>query len=161
MLSYVVEVNAGDTRVIFVGPVDEDATQVLSKLHAELGEAKNVVFDLKGISSINSLGIRSWVNFIRGFGEGRTLVWENCSPDVISQINMISSFAGESVVRSFEAAYCCPNCDHVQHEHFEAADGLDSILEQNKEMVCKSCGGLTELEVDEESFFGFLDLTDN
>lgn len=156
MFSYLIEDQDDTTVVKFTGPINEEAGGPLNNLQNEASSGKMVVFDMEGIEYVNSLGIRTWINFLRTFGEGRSLEMRNCPPDVIVQINMIPKFAGTAKITSFKGFYICPECDHEQTEHFDCSVGTDAILEQNSTIKCQKCGAATEMESDEDIYFEFL-----
>src|SRR5262249_58920428 len=74
--------------------------------------AGTTVIDLGEIERINSCGVRDWVNWLTKVekGGGRVVLVE-CSPAIVSQINLVNNFTGQGVVKSFFAPYFCPNCD--------------------------------------------------
>jgi hypothetical protein len=141
-------------RVVFSGPLNENLGNNLANLHREVG--KVVTFVLKDIDYINSIGIRCWLEFLRNFEEGRTLVYEECAPDVISQINMMPLIAGKAKVVSFYGTMACSECDEEHVKLFKTADGRAKLAEQAKTQNCPKCKATMELEEDPESFFNFL-----
>ena len=138
------------------GSIDEQSGPTLTSLHSELSEEKEVTFNLMDIDSINSLGIRTWINFIRGFCEGRKVTLINCSPDVVTQVNMIPQFIASASIESFGALFVCPECDHEQTEVYQVNQGYDDIFKNSESVICSSCGAATELEADADTFFAFL-----
>lgn len=100
------QVMRGDAKVILLqGAIDEDA--VLEPL-GKLGNP--LTFNFKGVESINSLGVRAWVNFIKSLS-GVEVFYEECPPLVVRQMNMIPSFVGHAKVLSVYAPYICDQCD--------------------------------------------------
>ena len=102
--------------------------------------------------------LRAWINFIRDISPGRTIAFEECTPDVVGQINMIPNFRGQANVRSVYAAYVCDGCGHSKWELFEAGKNLPSSSEAEiAEQTCNKCGEAMEMEELEEEFFSWLD----
>ena len=84
------------------------ATVVLSPLKTTLG--KKVVFNLKNIDYINSSGVRVWVLFLRDVRKGREIFYEECSPAVVGQLNIVSSMIEHVEVLSVQIPLQCPSC---------------------------------------------------
>lgn len=144
----------GTMLVALSGVINEDAEVGLQTLKGKLAEAKKIEFNFAGVKSINSLGVRAWVTFLRGIEENRDIFYAECVPDVIMQINMIPSFQDKAVIRSFYTNYICESCDKTQ-----------SVLIQTSSLAaktgpapqkCETCGQNTETEELEEEYFAFL-----
>lgn len=140
----------------FSGPINEDSELILGNFADQLG--KNVVLNLKGITSVNSCGVRAWINFIRNIEGTRQLIFAECSPEIVSQINMIPSFKGSAKIESVFANFRCESCDADRMILYKSGSNMptssESITAAEK---CSSCG--SEMEMDEmpEEFFSFLD----
>jgi hypothetical protein len=139
------------THVALHGPVDEDAN--FAPLVEQLRAKGRVRFDLSGIARINSCGVREWVNFIRALPNGCTVELEKCTPAVVSQLNMISNFAGTARILSVHAPFVCDQCGHEEDVLINVETGKAPKL---AEMRCKSCGGPMEFDDVEDSYFSFL-----
>ena len=150
--------NKGDfDQVNFAGDINEDAEIHLTKLLDTLKD--KVVFNLRAISSVNSCGVRAWINFIREAEQNRTLTFEECTPEIVSQINMIPNFRGTAQVKSVYASYACDSCDNEQLKLFEKGRNLPSSSEDEiEELKCPKCGELMEMDELEEEFFSWLDV---
>src|SRR5688572_23297050 len=86
-----------------------DFGALLAKLPAEF------VFDLSGVSRINSQGVRQWVGFLNSVRQaGKRFALERCSPAVVAQLNMVSTFDGGGQVRSVLAPFLCTECN-IEH----------------------------------------------
>ncbi len=98
------------TRVNLIGIIDEDTD------FSTLLKLKNspVIFNFKEVTSINSCGIRTWVNFIKEL-TGSTLEFTECPPLIVRQMNMVPSFIGNATVNSVFVPYVCDGCDHEQN----------------------------------------------
>src|SRR5262249_15170951 len=71
------------------GSIDEDA----SFTNPDLGGSTAVVLDLEGINSINSVGIREWIKWMKGaFPSNLQLSVRRCPKIIVDQINMVSGF---------------------------------------------------------------------
>ena len=94
-----------DVKVKLKGPINEESGKVLSDLYDKPN--KTIIFDFSKVDYVNSLGIRSWINFLRHIQEGRTIYFEHCTPDIVMQMNMMAHFKGSAIVSSFYGEYSC------------------------------------------------------
>lgn len=81
-------------KMTYIGLINEDSEIHLPPLLQSLG--KNVIVNFKQVESVNSCGVRAWITFMRDLEKGRTVVFEECTPEIISQINMIPNFKGKA-----------------------------------------------------------------
>src|SRR5258708_2978372 len=97
------------TYVKLGGVIDED--NELTDLTERIPSGTCVI-DLAEIERINSCGVRDWVNWLTKVEKGGAkIVLVECSPAIVSQINLVNNFTGSGVVKSFFAPYFCTNCD--------------------------------------------------
>ncbi len=105
-------VDQDDGKIVsLVGLINEDSELSFKNLFLELKEGKKITFNFSQIKSINSLGVRAWVSFLRSLEEGRVILFSECTTDIIMQINMIPSFLGNATVASFYVNYVCEVCN--------------------------------------------------
>lgn len=144
----------GSTQATLIGAINEDAELNLQALTRDLAGKENVTFNFANVKSINSLGVRAWVMFLRAVEEGRKISFEECPPDVIMQINMIPSFKSKSTVNSFYTNYICSNCDATQKILIDTSTLKPKTLPPPQ--TCPSCSTEMETEELEEEYFAFL-----
>ena len=142
------------TLVILSGAIDEATNNALRDIYTKA--EKTVVFDFKLVEYVNSLGIRSWINFLRNIEEGRMIQFRNCTPDVVMQMNLISHFKGTATVTSFYGEYSCEDCGDEELILFQIGDN-NALSEQLTEQSCQTCGGNLLLDEDEENYLQFLE----
>lgn len=99
-------VNENGTQKVYIrGNVDEDAEfESLKKIEGTL------VVNFKDVKTINSCGIRTWVNFLKEI-QGRQVIYEECPPIIVRQMNMVPSFLGSAKVTSIYAPYVSEDTD--------------------------------------------------
>lgn len=136
------------------GPINEDAELTLKSILAEIADATAVTFNFLESTSVNSLGVRAWVQFLRSASEGRAVTFENCTPDIISQINMIPSFLGKSKVKSFFTNYTCESCNKTEKVHIVTSSLKPKQMPEKAK--CPSCAKEMETEELEDEYFAFL-----
>ena len=150
LVSFIAE---GDgTKVYLSGPIDERAGQALSGLDKKLG--RKLTFNFKDVEYINSLGVRSWVNFLRHVQEGRMIFFEDCTPDIVMQLNMTSVFKGSAKVLSILGEYTCPDCGNEEVKRFDL-EYIESLEQDLVSQKCSACGANLYLDEDEETYLDF------
>lgn len=149
--------NTGEwEKLALFGPINEDAEVHLPKLLESLG--KNVVVNFKDVESVNSCGVRAWITFMRELEKGREVIFEECTPDIVSQMNMIPNFRGKATVQSVYAGYTCPACGHSQRHLFVKGQNLPTSASSGGGPVsCAKCGKPSEMDEIEEEFFAWVE----
>ena len=151
------EVNSRDgvSTLKIAGVIDED--NELVPLESQLGSGA-MVLDLGEIERINSCGVRDWVNWLgRIEKNGARLVFVNCSPAIVSQINLVNNFTASGIVKSFYAPYFCPRCKKEKLLRLEARDLAKSApVSKAPTCRCDECDGVMDFDEMEESYFAFL-----
>ena len=146
----------GADYVEYVGPIDAEAEVHLAQLLPKLGS--KLVFNFRQVDSVNSCGVRSWINFMRDLEkESRDITFEECTSEIVMQINMIPSFKGNAKIASVYGGYVCDDCGHEDSVLF--ADGKNLPADPEAELPsvnCSQCGAEMELEEMEEEYFAFL-----
>jgi hypothetical protein len=149
-LEWKIEPEGNVTLVELSGPINEDSD--FDKLLASLQSCSQVRMDLAGINRINSCGVREWVNFVRAQPGTVTFEFENLSPPIVNQVNMISNFTGSATILSVQAPFFCTECNREARETV--------LVEQGKQPLptaeCPQCGSAMEFDDFEDSYFAFL-----
>lgn len=146
----------GWDMVSYAGPIDAEAEVHLLQLQTKLGQ--HVVFNFRNVESVNSCGVRSWINFMRELQKSpRQIVFQECTGDIVMQINMIPSFKGTAMIQSVYGNYVCDDCGHEETVLFEHGNNLPASPDTELPAVaCKQCGSQMELAEMEEEYFAFL-----
>lgn len=120
-----------------------------------------LVINLKGVSRINSSGVRNWINAIKSLAGMMQIEFVECSRAIVDQLNMINNFAASGRVVSFYAPYYCEECEKesekliVVEEHFPNRE--DREEPEAPEYDCPGCGARDmDFIEDEDKFFYFL-----
>ncbi|HKA91714.1 MAG TPA: hypothetical protein VKE22_28820 [Haliangiales bacterium] len=141
------------TYVKLGGVIDED--NELVELTDRIASGTTVI-DLADIERINSCGVRDWVNWLtRIERNGARVVLVECSPAIVSQINLVNNFTGNGVVKSFYAPYFCPNCER---EKVLLVESGELPAHPNRAPICRcdECDGVMDFDDMEDSYFAFL-----
>jgi thiol-disulfide isomerase/thioredoxin len=144
----------------FSGTIDEDTNFP----EVDLSGVASVQLDLNGIKSINSVGIREWLDWIRPVAEKAPIVLENCPKSMVFQFNMVDGFLPpQSSVKSFFVPFFCESCDKEQNllfnvGHEVAVDGgnLKISFDAKQASGCGEASCSLEMDVTEAKYFQFL-----
>ena len=145
----------GADHVTYVGPINEESEVHLQRLLETLGS--NVVVNFNQVEYVNSCGVRAWINFMRDLENGRQVTFEECTPEIVMQMNMIPSFKGKAAIKSVYGSYTCDACSKATTVLFEKGKNLPESEDfELPEPNCSHCGeaGL-ELDELEDEFFAF------
>lgn len=146
--------NQATDFISLVGAIDETAGPVLAKLQNLCNQ--QAIFNFAKIESINSLGVRHWINFIRHFQEGKKVFYEHCTQDFMMQINMIPVFQATGTVLNFYLTYTCDNCNHESSHLIDCTQEPELIQSQIETMRCEECRGNVEPDEDVPNLLAFV-----
>lgn len=153
-LTLKVENLGGTYHAKVVGQIDDYAIDSFKPLY-DIASGR-IVLDLSGIQSINSVGVRVWINFMSTFRESHEVILQKCTPDIIMQINMIPNFLGGGQIESFLSPYFCSNCDLNFLAEFSTSIPFKELLDTIENQNCKQCGQSCECEEITSEFISFL-----
>jgi hypothetical protein len=147
----VVEIYADPTaaRYVFRGDIEEglDPQKLPNLMRRE------TVFDLEGISSVNSCGVRTWAQIIREFSSKTELMLERCSVSIVDQFNLVPQTLGAAHVRSFYAPYYCAHCDEEVTVLLDTVSHWHELSQGTAPEIRHSCGTNLEFDALEDSYF--------
>jgi len=145
------QVMKGNMRTIMLrGSIDEDTS-----FAPLLKVAGPVVFNFRGVTAINSCGVRSWVNFLKDISD-RQVIYEECPPLIVRQMNMVPSFVGHAKVISVFGAYVCDNCDEEKLVLIKDAQYAKGKVSIEDAMPCQECNeGEMEFDGHPQQYFAF------
>ena len=142
--------DGGKTTIFLKGIIDEDAT-----FDTILKVSGGFVLNFSEVTSINSCGIRNWVNFIKTVSD-RQISYEHCPPLIVRQLNMVPSFVGPAKVASVYAAYVCDACEHEKLVLVDASKFGFGNAQVEEVLKCDSCGkGEMEFDGHPKQYFAF------
>lgn len=151
-----VEKNGQWEQLIYAGPINEDTEVHLKPMITSLGP--NVIVNFRKVEYVNSCGVRAWINFLREAEKGRSVIFEECTPEIVSQINMIPNFRSTARIKSVYASYACNSCDNHKWVLFEEGKNLpQKASTEVPAPACDKCGGEMEMEELEDEFFAWVE----
>lgn len=114
---------------------------------------QSATLDLSGLTRINSIGVREWMDFVATFGE-KVVRLERCAPVFVDQLNTIANFAGSAEVTSVLCEYEC------EHDSALALVQVDVSAARQGEYAtppsCARCGSVMTAAVENKTFFRFV-----
>jgi len=138
------------TRVVIKGDITE-ATSFADLMPIMVGR---VDFDLSQVTYMNSLGVRTWCEFLRDAPvQGYEL--HACSVPFVVQASLSDAVLGRGTVTSFFAPYVCETCNHEEERLLQSAAVLASDGEPPT-FTCPACGGNLVLDDLPQRYLAFL-----
>lgn len=142
------------TYLKITGVIDED--NELYDLTDDVATG-TLVIDQSDVERINSCGIRDWIRWLDSLKKrGVNVVLAECSPAVVSQINLIGNFIRNSSILSFYAPYFCPTCQTGKALLIDIDEVAESVHPRAPLCRCDECDGLMEFDDMEEIYFAFV-----
>jgi len=137
--------------------VSGDITETCELATAKLPQGA-VKFDLAGVRTINSCGVREWIGWIGKLGIQP--VYINCTQPVVMQFNMVREFLGNNArVESFMVPAYCETCG--TQKNFLLRSGVEfkpgEALEEFAITKCATQGCALEADVDFDSYLYFIE----
>lgn len=114
-----------------------------------------LIIDLFELTFMNSLGIRTWVNWIKTVRAEKGITIKRCSPPFVKQLSILHSFIPFDVtVESICVPYYCEECDREEVRLIQVGAGFDTLP---AEIICIICHGEMSMDVVKETYFKFWD----
>jgi anti-anti-sigma regulatory factor len=138
------------------GSITEEAVSSFETIIQEIAKVgrTEVVLNLADVAFMNSIGIQRWMGFLKKIEPPLKLVLEECSPEVVSHINLVLGFARRAEVRSIHSPYSCPKCRKQKIVLHNTKDV--SVDDYPKPPACE-CGESMLLDEPEDEYFAFLE----
>jgi hypothetical protein len=137
------------TLIVMSGWIDERSEW------PELSEpvGGNLVLDLAGVSLLNSLGVRNWIQWLASLEVERDVVLIHCSPAVVKQINILEGFLNDRTkIETIYVPYFCEDCGFEENKLADIPKGGPVVQEYD----CPKCGKRMELDMIESQFLAFM-----
>ncbi|MEO6954685.1 MAG: hypothetical protein ABI321_22995 [Polyangia bacterium] len=139
--------------VQIVGRIDENADLGLLAASLPVGP---LTFDLGGLTRINSIGVREWMDFVTSLG-AREVRLVRCAPVFVEQLNAIANFAGAAVIETLLAAFECEHDSHVLTREVKSDDARKGVFPSVPK--CPECGREMLPAFEDDLYYRFLRYT--
>ncbi|MGE0762486.1 MAG: hypothetical protein AB7N80_04335 [Bdellovibrionales bacterium] len=150
----------GDTLQVMVSGYIGEGAELFDLNFAGV---KKVAFDLNGVSYLNSVGVKNWINWTGRFPPDTNIQMYNCPTLIIAQVNMVVGFLpNNGTVESLSAPMICEDCNKEQSvtltrgKDYQYASNKESYKLQLPEVPCPKCKKPMTLDAVEAKFFNFL-----
>ena len=149
--------HAHAVTLIFEGELNEEAKleEVSHYLERISQQAHAVLFDLGGVRSLNSAGVRQWISFMEELPTDLSVNFLKVCESLVDQANLVPHILGKSVkaILSVMVPYVCTICKTRSSCEIQISS-LD--FHRVCESRCPHCGGLAKLDGLVEEYMGFL-----
>jgi hypothetical protein len=140
-------------RISLVGRIDENAD--LNALAAEI-PWEGATVDLSGLTRINSIGVREWMDFVSSLAP-RPVRLERCAPVFVEQLNAIANFTGQATLVSVMSAFECEHDGNNVNIEVKIDDARKNILPAAP--TCSRCGAEMIPAQENDLYYRFLRYT--
>lgn len=143
---------AGDDATVytFEGAVDES----FRYRDIPVAPTEEVIFRLGAVHTLNSVGVREWISFVRPFGAKRRFELVEVSVAFVDQLNIVPQMLGRARVRSLFAPFYCPACDEEVNELLSCDEHRACMLARTAPaLVHAPCGQPLEFDALEDCYF--------
>ncbi len=120
------------------------------------GITGQLTVNTKDVKHINSVGVKMWIKYFGRLNkEGVKLIFEECSPAFVEQMNLIPPFVCGGAVKSIYVPFHCESCDAELAGLWEVVVLKKSALAV-PDFKCTSCGSMAVFDDIAEEYFSFL-----
>lgn len=154
-LDYKIIRRHGPAIVKLIGVINEDLN--LSELSSAIRGI--IILDLADIEGITATGLRSWISWINDMEQqGGRFTFSDCSPVVVSKLNLSRRLIGNGIVESFYAPYYCRLCKKARLLKIITAEIANKIPVKKAPICrCDDCDKMMDFDELEDNFFRFLE----
>lgn len=123
---------------------------------------KTLYIDLSGVSSINSLGIKLWNEWVGSISCVDQIVFRDVPPCIILQMDMVDQFLPKGArISSFMVPYYCGTCDREFNVLFEnqkdvAVEEGQVVIKRDVQSLCETGRCDVSEDIHTKKYFRFL-----
>lgn len=150
--------NGPELQLAFSGTIDEDVVFPVVDPKAYT----KIVLNLQNVKSINSVGIREWLNWIAPLAQNADFFLDNAPKAVVFQFNMVEGFLpARAQVRSFYVPFYSESKDQEENVLFTVGKEVflkDGEIKVDYDPKTAKPGGVDDMEMDvtQAKYFQFL-----
>lgn len=144
--------SADSAKITLSGIIDED----VDFNEYSLNGLNQMEFDLNGVKSINSCGIREWIKWL-GTNSKAKMTYVNCPKIIIDQINMVDGFLPTNgKVLSFYVPYYNDESGTEKNVLFRHGTEFTEGGVKPPDKIVDDTGNAMEMDIIESKYFKFL-----
>lgn len=149
-------------RISVEGTISETSTVFNVKFEQD----QPAFIDLGGVTIINSVGVKNWINWISRANGKSVIHFFNCPFVIVNQASTVHGFMPRfAFIESFRAPYVCPKCTketivtlNRPTDYDYATDSSPKKINLPTSYVCEKCKLEMEPDFTEEKHLAFLKL---
>jgi hypothetical protein len=153
------DIKGTEQLLTFEGSIDEDVADIT----APQASMASYIIDLNGITLINSIGIRTWCEWIQRFPAGKPIRLKRVPKAVVTQINSVKGFLPvDAKVESVYLPLFCDKCEKQSNVLVEckgmavvSKEAIAAVLKGSLSAICKESACESEPDVNLERYFNF------
>ncbi len=131
---------------------DNDLAEFTKKINK-----RQVIINTADVDRINSCGVRDWVTWLNELEKKNADIFlVECSPAIMTQVNLVNNFVGSGSIVSFYAPYFCAACDTDKMLLIETEEAQKQMPFRPPACRCNQCDHTMEFDDIENSYFAFL-----
>lgn len=135
------------------GSIDEDSNFAVPNF----GSSQSAVVDFNGVNTINSVGIREWIKWVKSFPSNIKLSLRRCPKIVVDQMNTVAGFIPQgTIIQSFYVPYFCESSAQEKMVLFSNGKEFKGREIFAPEDIKDESGELMEMDVIPAKYFKFL-----
>lgn len=125
----------------------------------DFGSSNEIIFEVGELAGINSIGIRSWILWNKKSLQGKSVIYRNCTPAVIEQIQAFVGFIPEgAIIESVNVPYYCESCNKITSLVVVRPNSLTGMKVDIADSVpCQSCNQTIQIDVEKSEYIEVLE----
>ncbi len=121
----------------------------------DAASGRDVILNLKAVTRFSSFGVRDWVHVMEALRtKVERILFVECSPAVVAQLNMVENFSGGATVVSIQLPYFCEACSWDTEVTF-TLPSTPALVQSLPQINCKRCHKNMTFDDDQEGYFSF------
>lgn len=138
--------------IIIEGSINESFLQKSVRIPSQ----KKIIIDLSKVNSINSLGIRHWIQWIRTYPNSE-YTFRNCPQCVVDQMNSVSDFIPtKCTIESFYVPYYCEDDGEEKQILYKLNEDYFMNNPVTPKEIKDASGHKMEIDTHPQKYFKFL-----
>ncbi len=144
-MKHTFEIKPEGIAVSFEGAMTEGVQLTLNEVSGRLpNKPARIRFDMRGVTHVNSIGIREWLTFIRGIELKHTMTFAECPASFMGFALMVPGIVGKGRVESFASVYRCHTCRTTTQVSLVGDEVRTKGLSTQ---TCAACGSEMESQI--------------
>ena len=152
MAESIVKLSTKDSAIIL--EVNGNIDELFSFQNVNFSGYKELIFDLQHLIAINSIGIRTWIQWNATIPKNIKIIYRNCSRVAVEHMQTFAGFypSGTFVESAYVPYYCDP-CDKATDLLVRATDSNTSgTVDIPDTIECQYCHNPATIDADKDDY---------